>query len=81
MLEAWLASIDAGTPATELGVHGEEGESFLWMKPIVTEPVCLVCHGKAVPEAVAAAIAERYPGDGATGFEAGELRGAFTVRR
>lgn len=81
VLEAWIASIEAGTPAAELGAYVEEDESFLWMKPIVTEPVCLACHGKAVPEAVAAAIAERYPGDRATGFEAGDLRGAFVVRR
>ena len=80
VLDAWIASIDAGTPAAELDAHVEEGESFLWMKPIVTEPVCLMCHGKSLPEAVAAAIAERYPGDRATGFEAGDLRGAFTVR-
>lgn len=50
-----------------------------WMKPIMTAPLCLVCHGAALAPEVAAAIAERYPEDRATGFASGDLRGAFHV--
>jgi hypothetical protein len=39
-----------------------------------------MCHGSDVPEAVAEAIAKRYPQDRATGYSAGDLRGAFVVR-
>lgn len=48
-----------------------------WMKPIVTAPRCLACHGTDLAPGVAEAVAERYPEDQARGFAAGELRGAF----
>lgn len=50
-----------------------------WMKPIMTAPLCLTCHGTDLSPEVAAMIAERYPQDRATGFAAGDLRGAFHV--
>jgi hypothetical protein len=50
-----------------------------WMKPIMTAPLCLTCHGDALDPELAAVIAERYPADRATGFTPGELRGAFYV--
>ena len=49
------------------------------MKAIGTEEVCLTCHGAAVKPEVAAKIAELYPNDKATGFSAGDVRGAFSV--
>jgi len=50
-----------------------------WMKPIMTAPLCLTCHGASLAPEVAAAIRARYPADRATGFAAGDLRGAFYV--
>jgi hypothetical protein len=50
-----------------------------WMKPIMTAPMCLACHGQTLPPGVAEALAREYPQDGATGFAAGQLRGAFYV--
>lgn len=50
-----------------------------YMRAIPTDALCLTCHGKALAPEVAAAIARDYPGDQATGFELGELRGAFSV--
>ncbi|AHB48078.1 cytochrome C [Hyphomicrobium nitrativorans NL23] len=61
----------------------ENGKStFRYMKAIPTaaEP-CLVCHGSNIEASLKAEILELYPSDEATGFVAGELRGAFTVRR
>lgn len=56
------------------------GRVFRYMKPIPTaaEP-CLACHGSELKPEVAAEIKRLYPADQATGFKAGELRGAFTV--
>jgi cytochrome c551/c552 len=55
------------------------GRRYLhYMKAIPTQEVCLACHGTQVEAPVQQAIAERYPADAATGFEKGELRGAFT---
>lgn len=50
-----------------------------YMRAIPTDALCLTCHGKALAPELAAAIARDYPGDQATGFELGELRGAFSV--
>ena len=50
-----------------------------WMKPLMTAPLCLTCHGAALGPEVAAAVSERYPDDQATGFAAGDLRGAIYV--
>ena len=52
---------------------------FRYMKAIPTQGPCLTCHGSNVSPSVKAKIAEFYPDDQATGFELGELRGAFTI--
>lgn len=80
VLERWSEALAAGATAEDLTVHVEEGNAFLWMKPIVTEGPCLTCHGQVIPDEVAAALAARYPEDQATGYTLGELRGAFVVR-
>ncbi len=46
--------------------------------PTAAEP-CLMCHGSGLDPALKAEIERLYPDDQATGFKAGELRGAFTV--
>ena len=50
-----------------------------YVEPIITQPLCLRCHGDSIDEATRAAIAERYPDDEAVGFERDELRGLFWV--
>ena len=54
---------------------------FRYMKPILVQPLCLTCHGAALPPDVEAALTESYPEDQATGYSAGDLRGAFVVER
>ena len=48
--------------------------------PHRAEP-CLTCHGGNVQEPVKAKLAELYPQDQATGFQAGDIRGAFTLSK
>jgi hypothetical protein len=50
-----------------------------YMRAILTEPPCLACHGEALAPPVADAIDALYPADEARGYQAGELRGAFTI--
>jgi len=50
-----------------------------YMRAIATDALCLTCHGGTLAPELAAAIAQRYPDDQATGFEQGQLRGAFSV--
>ncbi len=65
------AGIEFSTVTTDGG--------FRYMKPIVTAPACLTCHGTLSPGELADAITNIYPEDRATGFVPGELRGAFVV--
>jgi len=50
-----------------------------YMRAIPTDALCLTCHGESIAPELAEAIARNYPGDQATGFELGQLRGAFSV--
>lgn len=62
----------------------EETESngrqiFRYMKAIPTSELCLTCHGKHISNEIISILHERYPEDRARGFEAGDIRGAFTI--
>lgn len=50
-----------------------------YMRAIPTMEPCLACHGEKLTPEVAAAIAENYPDDQATGFKVGDIRGAFSL--
>lgn len=51
---------------------------FLSAIPMQEQP-CSVCHGTQIDPALKAHIDSLYPGDLATGFQPGELRGALLV--
>ena len=51
------------------------------MKAIPTGAVCLNCHGTKIAPEVSQALAGLYPEDRATGFNEGDIRGAFVVTR
>ena len=57
----------------------EADREFRYMKAIPTAALCLQCHGEKLALEVANKLKERYPGDQATGFQAGDIRGAFVV--
>jgi len=52
---------------------------FRYMRAIPTDDVCLMCHGKQIPDSLSAQLKKLYPNDQATGFSKGDIRGAFTV--
>jgi len=77
---AWAASYVDARRAEPLVLRGSDG-ALAALFPIVLKAECVQCHG---PEAtiapdVLAAIQKAYPGDTATGFEEGDLRGWFHV--
>jgi len=53
-----------------------------YLRPVAVAPHCLACHGQTsdLAAGVAEVLARRYPGDTATGYAAGDLRGAISVR-
>jgi hypothetical protein len=65
----------------------EEGgeEYFRFMKAIVMPPAekmpCLMCHGENIDPMTAAKLDELYPQDNARGYKAGQVRGAFTLKK
>ena len=57
------------------------GQEFRLMKAIPTGAVCLTCHGEDIKPEVQAKLTELYPNDQATGFTAGQIRGAFVYTK
>lgn len=49
-----------------------------YMSAIIAKPMCLACHGEPTGP-VAEVLQANYPHDRATGYEAGDIRGAFYV--
>ena len=56
---------------------------YRYMQPIMTQKVCLECHGKAdqIKPEVLAKIKEIYPNDAAIGYSEGMMRGALSLRK
>lgn len=53
--------------------------AFRFMQAIETKGICLKCHGTKIAPEVVKKISELYPDDKATGFNAGDIRGAFSI--
>ncbi|MCU0223640.1 MAG: DUF3365 domain-containing protein [Acidobacteria bacterium] len=64
------------------GAAGSPKRVLLYMAPLTVAAPCLQCHGDPaqIDPAVKAALAEKYPKDQATGYKAGDFRGAVAVR-
>jgi hypothetical protein len=54
---------------------------FRFMKAVPTAAVCLNCHGSDLKPEVTAKLNEWYPNDKATGYQEGDIRGAFVVTK
>jgi hypothetical protein len=59
------------------------GQYFRFMKPIAIQPKCLFCHGQSdqITESIRFALRTQYPFDAATGYKAGELHGAVSIKQ
>lgn len=82
-VKAWLD--EQGERRAE-GVQGlaridvtPDGKVARFLAPITVEGPCLNCHGarEALSPRVVTLLSERYPEDAATGYAAGDLRGAL----
>ena len=75
ILETFTSNGEAPTPT---GVNLGDGR-YGYVEPIMTQPLCLSCHGASLNPDIAAKIDELYPDDEATGFSEGDFRGVFWV--
>jgi hypothetical protein len=59
------------------------GQYFRFMKPIAVQSKCLLCHGPSeqIPESIRIMLRTQYPFDAATGYKAGDLRGAVSIKQ
>jgi len=51
---------------------------FMQAQPAM--PLCLTCHGQNISEEVRSVLSVHYPGDMATGYAEGEIRGGISLR-
>ncbi|HSS85372.1 MAG TPA: DUF3365 domain-containing protein [Reyranella sp.] len=67
----------------EVVTDGDGKRSYRYLKALPVGEVCQTCHGPAdaLSGELKAALAKDYPHDRATGYVAGEVRGALSVRR
>ena len=79
VLTMFERDLAAGATAPPQHFEARPDGSARYMSAIVTQPLCLTCHGSEIAPEVAAEIARHYPEDQATGFAAGDLRGAFLI--
>lgn len=64
-------------------VEEPQGKYFRFMKAIGVQGQCLACHGEksAMKQEIKDLLNKRYPHDAATGYKAGDLRGAVSIKR
>ena len=79
VMAAFARDLAAGATAPPEHFQTRPDGSARFMRAIVTQPLCVTCHGSEIAPDVATAIARHYPSDQATGFAVGDLRGAFIV--
>ncbi len=68
-----------GEDIKQLEYSEDTKDGFRYMKAIPTKGLCLTCHGENIDKSLKRAISKLYPNDLATGFKAGDIRGAFTI--
>lgn len=57
-----------------------DGE-YRFMKAQGTQGLCLTCHSSSVSKSVKKALKKYYPHDKATGYQLGDIRGAFSLSK
>lgn len=83
VLESFEARKRAGEDPMKMEFYEvvrQDGSSKLrYMKAIPTARLCLACHGEQVDSVTKTRIDKLYPHDQATGYKAGDIRGAFSI--
>lgn len=87
----WLQQFDneqrQGKPVAEMEktqiVSDSDGRWFRYLKAIPTQQMCLQCHGQdyQISDGVKALLTKEYPSDQATGYSAGMVRGAISIKQ
>lgn len=79
MMKAYEASITAKTFLSIDIKVVKEGNTTRVYKPLVTQSICLKCHGSNISKEIQMQISSNYPKDKAVGFKEGSLRGMIVA--
>ena len=79
VMEAYEASIAAQTFHPDDIKIVEDGSTTRVYKPLMTDGVCLKCHGDHIAPEIQKVIDAHYPHDKAVAFKAGSLRGVIVA--
>lgn len=79
VLESFDRQLAEGATVATLRHGAVVGSNFRYLQAQSVEGVCLLCHGENISPEVAATLQEYYPDDSATGYEAGQVRGAISL--
>lgn len=71
----------AGEAPAQISFFEEVDGQYRFMQAQGVEPLCLVCHGKGLSDAVQVALDKHYPDDQATGYSLGQVRGAISLSK
>lgn len=71
----------AGEPVGQINHAAVVDGELRYMQAQPAGEQCLTCHGTDISGEVRAALSEHYPQDMATGYLAGQVRGAISLRR
>lgn len=85
-LKQFQKAFENGKPISQMSVErltsvGPKKVVYKYMKAIEAEPVCLNCHGSNMLDTVNENLAIHYPNDKAVGYKAGDLMGAFVLKK
>ena len=82
-LEAFDRRAAAGEQPSELEKGAQVGTEYRYVKALPVQTLCLGCHGHPdqLSTEVKSALRQNYPGDEATGYSEGQIRGAISVRK
>ncbi len=72
---------NAGKNVGEMFFARRQNQQFRFLKPQLTEGLCLSCHGENLSTEVQTALKKFAPGDTAVGYQLGEIRGAFSLSK
>ena len=77
VMQAYEKSISSNTfQPNDIKVIVDDNTTRVY-KPLVTQKVCLKCHGSTISKEIQSLITANYPNDRAVGFKEGSLRGVI----
>jgi hypothetical protein len=76
-MQALIEQYETDPERREPAVVAVDAATVGYVEPIFLQPLCVTCHGATIAPELQQKLNDLYPGDQATGYEAGDFRGIF----